>query len=72
MVEEWTTSGTARAEPARRPGRPIKSPQKPKKETGQKEMLLPIAGKKPKGRPLKKTVGKSPRKSAWSRRSSQR
>jgi DNA end-binding protein Ku len=43
---------------------PAKAPKKPKKATGQKEMLLPIAGKKPKEAATKKPAAKPQRKSA--------
>jgi DNA end-binding protein Ku len=41
-----------------------KPAKKPKKATGQKEMLLPIEGKKPKEVATKKTASKPQRKSA--------
>ena len=43
---------------------PAKSPKKPKRATGQKEMLMPIEGKKPKDAAAKKAVSKPQRKSA--------
>ena len=46
------------------PAKAAKSAKKPKKATGQKEMLLPIEGKKPKQAAAKKTTAKPQRKSA--------
>ena len=43
---------------------PAKAPKKSKKAAGQKEMLLPIEGKKPKEAAAKKTSAKAQRKSA--------
>jgi DNA end-binding protein Ku len=46
------------------PVKTAKPAKKPKKATGQKEMLLPIEGKKPKQAVAKKTTAKPQRKSA--------
>jgi DNA end-binding protein Ku len=43
---------------------PAKSPKRSKRATGQKEMLMPIEGKKPKQAAAKKTISKPHRKSA--------
>jgi DNA end-binding protein Ku len=43
---------------------PAKPAKKPRKASGQKEMLMPIEGKKPKEAPAKKPASKPQRKSA--------